>query len=74
MPVHTAAALSGSTEKDKTNTLTYAVYTTNDTPRGHHYHTTTIISPVARGRGRPGGTQEKGDFCFAASAFEIGKL
>ena len=31
---------------------------TNDTPRGHQYHTATIVSPGARGRGRPGGTQQ----------------
>ena len=45
------------------------VYTTNDTPRGHQYHTTTIVSPGARGRGRPGGTQQSkgiysGYFCL----------
>ena len=45
------------------------VYTTNDTPRGYQYHTTTIVSPGARGRGRPGGTQQSkgiysGYFCL----------
>ena len=58
----------GGTEKEQTNTHV-RVYTTNDTPRGHQYHTTTIVSPGARGRGRPGGTQQSkgiysGYFCL----------